>query len=68
MRVIEVRVNRPDFAKMLGEMREWLDHQDRPLARFETEADGDIITIKVQFDANDVAEQFRQAFRGHYDA
>ena len=32
-----MRVSRADFADNLGEMREWLD---RPLVRFENEADG----------------------------
>ena len=36
----------------LGEMREWLDRNSHPLVRFETEASGDIVTIKVRFDAD----------------
>jgi hypothetical protein len=68
MRVIEVRVNRADFANTLAEMRQWLDRKSRPLVLFETESDGDIISIKVKFEANDLAEQFRQAFRGSYGA
>ena len=59
-----MRASRADFADTLGKMRQWLDDQNRPLVRFDTEADGDTITIKVQFDADDLAEQFRQAFRG----
>ena len=66
MWVVHVRVARSDFAKSLGEMREWLDRHNRPLVRFETEADGDTITVKVQFDDDDLAELFRQAFRGSY--
>jgi hypothetical protein len=61
-----VRVARADFAKSLGEMREWLDHHKSPLVRFETAVDGDTITVKVQFDDDDFAELFRQAFRGSY--
>jgi hypothetical protein len=68
MRVIEVRVNRADFANTLAEMRQWLDRKNRPLVHFETESDGGIISIKVKFDANDLAEQFRQAFHGSYGA
>jgi hypothetical protein len=45
-------------------MREWLDRNDRRLAHFETEANGDIITVKVQLDSDDSAQLFRQAFRG----
>ena len=37
MRVVHVRVSRADFTDNLGEMREWLDRQNRPLVRFETE-------------------------------
>jgi hypothetical protein len=68
MRVIEVRVNRADFANTLAEMRQWLDRKNRPLVQFETESEGDIIGIKVKFDANDLAEEFRQAFHGSYGA
>jgi hypothetical protein len=66
MRVVHARVSRADFAKRLGEMREWLDRHNRPLVRFETEAVGDTITVKVQFDSDDLAELFRQAFQGSY--
>jgi hypothetical protein len=66
MRVVHARVRRADFADSLGKMREWLDRQNRPFVRFETEADGDTINIKVQFDGDDLAEGFRQAFRGSY--
>jgi hypothetical protein len=37
MRVVHARLSRADFAKRLGEMREWLDRHNRPLVRFETE-------------------------------
>jgi hypothetical protein len=37
MRVVHVRVRRAGFANGLGEMRQWLDHHNRPLVRFETE-------------------------------
>jgi hypothetical protein len=63
---VHVLVRRADFAKTLGEMRQWLDRHNRPLVRFETEADGDTITVKVQFDADDLAELFREAFQGSY--
>ena len=66
MRVVHVRVPRADFADSLGKMREWLDRNDCRLVRFETEADADTITIKVQFDGDDLAEAFRQAFQGTY--
>jgi len=67
MRVAEVRVVRAGFADVLGAMREWLDRNDRPLAHFETEAnDVGLITIKVRFDSDDLAELFRQAFGGTF--
>jgi hypothetical protein len=66
MRVVHMCVPRADFADKLGEMREWLDRQNRPLVRFETASDGNTITIKVQFDDDDLAELFRQEFRGSY--
>ena len=67
MRIIEVRSDRANFSRLLGAIREWLDHNNRPLVRFETEPEeGTAITIKVQFEANDLAEQFRQSFDGFY--
>jgi hypothetical protein len=66
MQVVHVRVARADFAKSLGEMREWLDRHKHSLVRFETAADGDTLTVKVQFDSDDLAELFRQAFRASY--
>ena len=38
----------------------------RPLVRFETEADSEAITVKVQFEADDLAELFRHAFQGSF--
>jgi hypothetical protein len=66
MRVVHVRVPRADFAKSLGEMREWLDRHKNPLVRFETEMHRGKIMIKVQLDSDDLAEQFRKAFQGSY--
>jgi hypothetical protein len=44
-------------------MRQWLDQNGRPLVRFETEADGDT----VRFDADELAERFRQSFGGSFE-
>ena len=58
MRIIELRSDRVDFPRMLAEIREWLDRNDRPLVRFETEPEeGNGLTIKVQFEANDLADE-----------
>ena len=67
MRVVHARVARGDLAKSLGEMREWLDRHKHPLVRFETEMHRGTIMIKVQLDGDDLAEQFRKAFRGSYE-
>lgn len=66
MRIVEVRAGRVDFAKILAAMREWLDHHDRPLVRFETKTDGDMITMKIHLNRDDLAELFRQSFQGAY--
>ena len=66
MRVVHVQVVRDQFANTLGKMREWLDRHNRPLVRFETESVGDRITVKVQFDADDLAELFSRDFDGAY--
>ena len=63
MRVVQVRVTRPEFADTLGAMREWLDRHSRPLVRFETTADRTAITIKVQFDADDLGACLRSRWR-----
>ena len=62
MRVVQVHVNRADFDKTLEAVREWLDRNNRPLVRFETETDDDTILIKVQFDDDALAEAFRKEF------
>ena len=65
MRVAEVRVMRATFGAVLGAMREWLDRNESRPAYVETAADdGDIITIKVRFNSDDLAETFRRAFDG----
>ena len=61
MRVVQVRVNRADFDKTLEAMRDWLERNNRPLVRFETETDADTILIKVQFDDDAMAEAFRRS-------
>jgi hypothetical protein len=38
MRFIDVRSARAKFSQILGQMREWLHRNNRPLVRFETEA------------------------------
>jgi len=59
------RLNRQSY----GSGRERIKNRhNRPLVRFESEAVGDTITIKVQFDSDDLAELFRQAFSGSYAA
>ena len=67
MRVVHLLVRRTDFARMLGEMREWLDRNDRPFVRFETKgAEPGTINVRVHFDGDDLAERFRKAFDGSY--
>ena len=69
MRVIEVRVARSTFADTRGEMRQWLDNHNEPGVRFETETDSDgMISMKIEFETNELAEQFRQSFGGSYTA
>ena len=66
MRTVEVCSTRADFPNTLGAIREWLDLNSRPLVRFETDTKGDSIAIKVRFDADDLAETFRQSFGASY--
>ena len=67
MRVIHARVARADFAKSLGEMREWLDRHKSPLDRFETEVHrGTIMTLTREVRArltNASTQEPRNAFR-----
>ena len=69
MRIIEVRINQANFGEILGEIEQWLIRKNRPTVQFEFETvfNGDI-SIKFTFEANDLADQFRQAFRGPYGA
>jgi hypothetical protein len=62
VRVVQVRVSRAVFDETLAAMRDWLDRNNRPLARFETETDDDNILINVQFDDDALGEAFRQEF------
>jgi len=62
VRVVELHVSRAAFADALSSMRSWLDHNDRPLVRFETEIDGDAILVKVQFEDDRQGEAFAQDF------
>jgi hypothetical protein len=48
MRVVQMRVNRVDFPKTLGDMREWLDRNNRPLVRFETKGESASININTK--------------------
>jgi len=68
MRVVHLHVSRPDFAHTLGEMREWLDRNNRPLVRFQTNGENASVNMKVHFDSDDLAELFREHFRGSYGA
>jgi hypothetical protein len=65
MQIIEVRINQADFGKTLVEMEQWLVYKNRPPVQMKTESNGDI-SIKVKFEDNYLAGQFRQAFRGSY--
>ena len=49
-------------------MREWLDRNNRPLVRFETKGESASVNIRLHFDSDDLAELFRQDFRGSYAA
>jgi hypothetical protein len=66
MRVIEVLATRAAFGDLMADMRQWLDRNDCPLVRCETERGGTRIMVKVHFEDNELAERFRQAFRGSY--
>jgi hypothetical protein len=48
-----------------GTVPNHIDRHKSPLVRFETEMHRGTIMIKVQLD-DDLAEQFRKAFRGSY--
>jgi hypothetical protein len=50
-------------------MRQWPDGHNRPRVRFATETDSDgMISMKIEFETNELAEQFRQSFGGSYTA
>jgi len=67
MRVVEVRASRPILMGLIGDMREWLDQNGGAAVRLDVERDGAIGIVTVQFDIDDdLADRFRNAFRGSY--
>src|SRR5689334_21507362 len=66
MQVIEVMATRAAFGDLMADMRQWLDRNECPLVRCETERGGIRILVKVHFEDNALDERFRQAFRGSY--
>lgn len=62
LRVVSVRARRAEFTDVLGQMREWLDSNGRPLVRFETTGDADTVLISVHFDDDALADAFTQQF------
>ena len=63
MRGVQVRISRTAFAESLGDMRSWLDRNNRPLVRFETATEGTVIIINVQFEDDTLGEAFEREFR-----
>ena len=64
MRVVEIHLPLASFATILGDMRDWLDHNRCDTVKFAsaTEASG-IVRIRVEFPFEDgLAAAFRQRF------
>ena len=64
VRTIEVKASRASFADTLGSMRLWLDNRRSPLVRFETASQDGIVLIKVSFEDDGLADEFRREFGG----
>ncbi|TMJ86435.1 MAG: hypothetical protein E6G79_06150 [Alphaproteobacteria bacterium] len=67
MRVVEVRASRTIRMRLIGDMREWLDQNGGTAVHLSVEREGAVGIVTIQFDTDDdLAEHFRNAFRGSY--
>jgi hypothetical protein len=64
VRTIEVKASRASLTDTLGSMRLWLDNRRSPLVRFETASLDGIVLIKVSFEDDGLADEFRREFGG----
>ena len=61
MRVIEVRVERSNFAQTLSDMREWIDRNRADPVHFESTGDGDgSILVRLEFSRAELGVAFRR--------
>jgi hypothetical protein len=59
---VRIYASRAEFGDTLGSMREWLDRNQCPVARFETAAEGDLIQVSIEFASEISANAFQQEF------
>jgi len=53
--------------RLIGDMREWLEQNGGTAVNFSVEREGAVGIVTIQFDTDDdLAEHFRNAFRGSY--
>jgi hypothetical protein len=63
MRIVQTRVPTSDFGTALGAMRTWLDQHNCDPVKFETDTESPAtILIRVEFQAEKLAEAFQKAF------
>jgi hypothetical protein len=65
MRVVEIRATRTLFPDLVTEICDWVDRNECPL-QLDAERSGIFMVVKVQFERDQLAERFRQSFRGSY--
>jgi hypothetical protein len=66
MRMVEVTVIRSIASQLIEDMTDWFDRNGSPPLPLDTDREGIVVTIKVRFHQDDLAERFRRAFRGSY--
>ena len=66
MRVLEVRASRSILIGLLGDVREWFDQNGDTAVRLNVERTGAVGIVRAQIESDDLAERFREAFRGAF--
>src|SRR6516162_2818279 len=62
MRTVKIRSRETDFARMMLEMRTWLDQHRFEPTKFTYEQDREVIVISVEFHRDNDAEAFKNCF------
>jgi hypothetical protein len=66
MRSVDLYFTSAEFGESLGDMRQWLDHNDCTPTNFRTKAEQPgMVLVHVEFDENDASASFERHFAEH---